>query len=73
MTLSQFQREENIVMLKDFSIPLEVDKIYEFDFFILNKDLKIDDNVNSLFKHGKIILIKETNKIGLDQIQEAIN
>ena len=49
-----------------------MNQTYEFEFMILNKDLKINDDIDSIFKYADIISTKKTDKVGLDQIQESI-
>lgn len=72
VTLSQFQAETKTVIINNLYDALEVNQTYEFEFMILNKDLKINDDIDSIFKYADIISTKKTDKVGLDQIQESI-
>lgn len=72
VTLSQFQAETKTVIINNLYDVLEVNQTYEFEFMILNKDLKINDDIDSIFKYADIISTKKTDKVGLDQIQESI-
>ena len=71
LTLQQFQGEVDTVLVKNLNEKLVVGKNYEFKFEKGNST-KIDDNIDSIFKNTKIISINETNKEGLDQIQDPI-
>ena len=64
--------ETKTVIINNLYDALEVNQTYEFEFMILNKDLKINDDIDSIFKYADIISTKKTDKVGLDQIQESI-
>lgn len=72
LTLRIFQGEVDTVLVKDLNQDLIVDKNYEFNFegYYIND---IEDSIDSIFDNSKIVSIVETNKIGLDQIQDNIN
>lgn len=71
LTIQQFQGEVDTVLVRNLDKKLAIGKNYEFKF---EKDgsKKIDDNIDSIFKNTKILSITETNKKGLDQIQDPI-
>lgn len=69
LTIRQFQSEEvqTIKVEKKLCPQIAEEKNYEFTI-VLNK--KTNDDILSIFNNGKIISINETDKIGLEQIQE---
>ena len=71
LTIRQFQDEEvqTVKVEKSLCPSIEVGKNYEF---FLKTHKKIEDNILSIFNNSTIISIKETNKIGLEQIQDSI-
>jgi len=71
VTLQQFQGEVDTVLIKNLKQNLEIGKNYEFKF---EKDcsLKIEDNIDSIFENTRISKITETNKEGLEQVQDSI-
>lgn len=72
ITIRAFQDEEvqTIKILKNINDNITVGKYYEFEF---NLHKKIDeDDILSIYNNSNIISIKETNKTGLEQIQENI-
>jgi len=72
VTLQVFQGEVDTVLINDLKQNIEVGKIYEFSF--LKNDYKyIEDNIDSIFENAVLESINETDKIGLDQIQDSIN
>lgn len=73
VTLSQFQKEEVSVIINNlWDIKLEKDKIYEFEFKLYDSADEIEDNINYIFKNADIVEVRETNKVGLEQLQEEI-
>lgn len=71
ITLQQFQGEVDTVLVKNLDKKLTVGKNYEFKFE-KGSSIRIDDNIDSIFKNTKISSINETNKEGLEQIQDSI-
>ena len=71
VTLSQFQAETKTIILNNYWGELEKGKTYEFEFYLEYFD-SIDDNIESIFKNTTLVSVKETNKKGLDQLQEKI-
>lgn len=71
LTLQLFQGEVDTVIVRNIK-DIEEGKTYEFTF---TKDSakKVDDNIKSIFNNYELAQVKETDKIGLSQIQEAIN
>ena len=72
LTLKQFQRDEVVTVKIDKSINNNIikDKYYEFTFNNTSKN--IEDNIKSIFENANLISIKETDKVGLAQIQDSI-
>ena len=71
--LHQFQAETKKVIINNlWDIKLEKNKTYEFEFQLYEDATNIEDNVEYIFKHSNIIEIRETEKTGLDQVQEPI-
>ncbi len=70
VTLQVFQKEVDTVLIEDSENLLQVDKTYEFTFYKNNN--QIQDTIDSIFSNSEIIQIKETNKLGLEQVQEQI-
>ena len=71
--IKKFQ-DENIEIVdikKELAQNIEIGKTYEFTFKKNNSN-NIDDNIKSIFNNTELINIKQTNKIGLEQIQESI-
>ncbi len=69
--IDQFQNFDPFVVKIDKNYTLKADKYYEFTF----KGAKIDGkdySIKDIFDNFTIVDIKETNKIGLDQIQDAV-
>ncbi len=71
LTIRQFQGEEvqTIKVEKALCPEIEEGKSYEFT---LKQNRKPEDNILSIFNNSSIVSIKETDKIGLEQIQEDI-
>lgn len=71
VTLSEFQGETKTLILDNiWDIILEKNKTYEFELMTDNKD--INDDIESIFKNSTIVEIRETKKMGLEQIRESI-
>lgn len=70
LTVRQFQFEEieTVKVQKSLANKVKENKPYEFEFEYTDK--KIEDNIKSIFENAKLISIKQTNKYGLDQIQD---
>ena len=75
VTLEQFQNSSQTVIINNLSheYELEEGKTYEFEFMLYDKNIKISDNIDWIFKNASIVEIRETDKKGLEQIQETIN
>jgi len=64
---------ETIILNDLFTITLEKNKSYEFEF-ILNENTKtIKDDIKFIFENSEIVEIRETNKEIKNQINEEIN
>jgi len=71
--LQQFQKEPTKVIINNlWDIKLEPNKIYEFEFQLYSDAKDIKDTIDYIFKYSTIVEIRETNKVGLEQIQEPI-
>ena len=69
--IKQYQGEESIVNVKkNFGEDISVGKNYEFTFDNASDD--IEDNIKSIFDECELISVVETNKVGLEQVQESI-
>lgn len=70
LTIRQFQFDEveTVKVLRSLADTVEINKNYEFTFESSNIEIK--DNIKSIFNNATLISIKETDKTGLDQIQE---
>lgn len=71
LTIRQFQEEEvQTVKVERRLCPDIVEgKNYEFT---IKPNNKLEDNILSIFNNSKILSIKKTDKIGLEQIQDSI-
>lgn len=71
LTIRQFQCEEvqTVKVERKLCPDIIVGKNYEFT---IESDKKIEDNILSIFNNSTILSIKETDKIGLEQIQDSI-
>ena len=71
LTIRQFQGEEvqTVKVEKALCPEIEEGKSYEFT---LKQNRKPEDNILSIFNNSSVVSIKETDKIGLEQIQEDI-
>lgn len=73
VNLSQFQKEETTVIINNlWDIKLEKNKNYEFEFRLYDSASEINDSIEYIFKNADIIEVRETTKIGLEQVQEEI-
>ena len=72
LTIKQFQNDEveTVKALKSLANGIEANKNYEFTFQYGNKN--IEDNIKSIFENATLVQIKETDKTGLEQIQDTI-
>lgn len=72
LTIRQFQVDEveTVKVLKSLASSVEVNKNYEFTFKYTNK--KIEDNIKSIFENAMLEDIRETDKTGLEQLQDEI-
>ena len=68
VTLKAYQGETAIVKL-DKSTNINVGKNYEFTFV---NYYEFDDTIKNIFEYSTIVGIKETSKVGMDQINESI-
>ena len=72
VTLTQFQSETKTIIINNLWDELQKDKTYEFELYLYDYQLPIEDNIDSIFKKATIVSVKETDKIGLEQLQEKI-
>lgn len=71
--LYQFQGETQKVIINNlWDIELIKDKTYEFELQLYEDAENINDTIEYIFKHTNIIEIRETNKTGLNQLQEPM-
>ena len=71
--LQRFQNENKKVIINNlWDIKLEENKTYEFEFQLYEDSKNIEDTTEYIFKYSNIIEIRETDKVGLEQIQEPI-
>ena len=72
LTIKQFQNDEveTVKVLKSLANGVEANKNYEFTFQYGNEN--IEDNIKSIFENATLVQIKETDKTGLEQIQDTI-
>ena len=69
VTLQQFQLDTVMVKVPS-KFNIEVGKNYEFTFTTYET---FEDTIENIFKYTTIKEVKETDKIGLDQIQEPMS
>ena len=67
----QFEEVETVKVKKSLNYDIAAGKNYEFTFEYTIED--IDDNIKSIFNNTNLVSIIETNKTGLDQVQDPIN
>lgn len=72
LTIRQFQEEEvqTVKIERKLCPNIAEGKNYEFT---IKPNRKIEDNILSIFNNSKILKIKETDKLGLEQIQDSIS
>ena len=71
LDIEQFQGESSRVrVLSSLANEVKMGYNYEFTFQYLDNDFI--DNIDSIFENTTLISIKETDKVGLEQVQEAI-
>lgn len=72
LTIRQFQEEEvkTVKIQKSLTNSIEIGKDYEFTFKYTDK--LVEDNIESIFTNTTLISIRETDKQGLEQIQDSI-
>lgn len=72
LTIRQFQGEEvqTVKVERKLCPNIVVGKNYEFT---LKPNYRLEDNILSIFNNSTILSIKETNKTGLEQIQDSIS
>lgn len=62
---------EEYVILNNFWDEIEVNKTYEFEL-MPHSDSNLEDNISSIFKNSTIVGTKETDKLGINQIQDDL-
>ena len=72
LTLQLFQGEVDTVLVSGIGTSLDISKNYEFTFSRVS-DIPIADTMESIFKNAKIVSVKETAKVGNEQVQERVN
>ena len=72
VTLTEFQKEgaETVTIPREINNNIEEGKYYEFTFSSNQEDLSED--MNNIFENTEVLSIVETEKTGLDQIQEKV-
>ena len=71
--LNEYQGETKTVIINNlWDITLEKNKTYEFEFMINEDVTNVKDELEDIFKNSTIVGVKETTKIGLEQIQEPM-
>jgi len=71
--LSQFQKvNEKVIINNLWDIKLEENKTYEFEFQLYLDTKNIEDSTKYIFKNSTIVEIRETDKKGLEQLQEPM-
>lgn len=68
VSLSDFAEQKNDVIINNYLEPLEVGKTYEFEFMLY--DSLLDDSPENIFKKAIIVNVKETDKVGKNQIND---
>lgn len=72
LTLQLFQGEVDTVIVKNTKENIEEGKTYEFTFAKDNSK-NHEDKIKFIFSNYELVEVKETDKVGLAQIQESIN
>ncbi len=72
VTIRGYNQEDiDTVLVERALFPsLELNKDYEFTFKIIDED--IDESIQSIFNNSEIVDIRETDKIGEEQINEEM-
>lgn len=71
--LQQFQSEPKKVIINNlWDIKLEENKTYELELQLYSDAKNVEDTIEYIFKHSSIIEIRETNLVGLEQLQEPM-
>lgn len=71
--LNEFQGETKTVIINNlWDVTLEKNKTYEFEFMINEDVTNVKDELEDILKNSTIVGVKETTKIGLEQIQEPM-
>ncbi len=72
LTIRQFQDEEvqTVKVERKLCPNIAEGKNYEFT---IEPNYRLEDNILSIFNNSTILSIKETNKMGLEQIQDPIS
>ncbi len=72
ITLKQFQciEEVTVEVYNSFVEDKEINKYYEFTF--QNGSDNIEDNIESIFENASLVSVNETDKVGLDQVQDSV-
>lgn len=71
--LHQFQQKQTKVIINNlWDIKLEPNKTYEFEFQLYEDAKNIEDTTEYIFKYSTIVEIRETDKEGLEQLQEPM-
>ena len=63
---------KKVIINNLWDIKLEENKTYEFELQLYEDAADIEDTIEYIFKHSNIIEIRETDKVGLEQIQEPM-
>lgn len=71
--LKEFQGKiETVIINNLIDMSLEKNKTYEFEFMLYDSATNIEDTIQYIFKNSTIVEVRETNKVGLEQLQEKI-
>ena len=71
--LQQFQSEPKKVIINNlWDVKLEEKKTYEFELQLYSDAKNVEDTIEYIFKHSSIIEIRETNLVGLEQLQDPM-
>ncbi len=72
LTIKRFQidKVETVKVERNIANMVEVNKYYEFSFE--NASNEIEDNIKSIFENATLKDIIETDKTGLEQVQDVI-
>jgi len=71
--LEQFQAGTKKVIINNlWDIKLEENKTYEFELQLYEDAKNIEDTTEYIFKYSNIIDIRETDKVGMKQLQEPM-